>query len=286
MKSLDLNSVTRLKSIISLLDDEDNYVYRQVRESLLTFGESALPHLDDYLNTSNPVLNERVREAYDLILIDSVKDQFRSFRRRFPSDLDLEEGVFLIAHLGYPQTDMRIYQDLLNFFASELQPRMDSLDAPEDIVQKIAKYFTVDKGFGGIDREYYNPDSHYLTKVLESKKGVPIALSSIYLLVLRKLNIPVRGIGMPGHFIIRYDFEGRSLLADPSDAGKILSPEDCKDYLMKMGYQYNVSYLEPVDNKQILERMLRNLVLVYEKQGQTAKVQGILQCIDILNSIV
>ena len=62
--------------------------------------------------------------------------------------------------------------------------------------------------------------------------------------------------------------------------------EDCKDYLRKMGYQYNDSYLEAVNNKQILERMLRNLILVYEKQVQSTKVQGILQCIDILNSIV
>ena len=272
--------------MLSLLDDEDDSIYFQVRNSLLLLGESALPHLDDYLNTSNPVFNERVREAYDLILLDSVKDQFRSFRKRFPSDVDLEEGVFLIARLGYPQIDMRIYQDLLNFFASELQPRLDPVDAPEDIIQKIGKYFAVDKGFGGIEKDYYNPDSHYLTKVLETKKGVPIALSAIYLLVLRKLNIPVRGIGMPGHFIIRYDFGDQSILADPSNAGRILSIEDCKNYLSKMGYQYQKSYLEPVNNKSILERMLRNLVLVYEKQSQATKVQGILQCIDILSSIV
>ena len=286
MKSLDINNITRLKSMLSLLDDEDDSIYRQIKKSLISLGESALPHLDDYLNTSNTLLNERVREAYDLILIESIQEQFRAFRGRFPADVDLEEGVFLISHFGYPQADMRIYSDLLNFFASELQPRLDPLDAPEDTVQKIGRYFTTDKGFGDVEKDYYNPESHYFTKVLETKRGVPIALSAIYLLVLRKLNIPVRGIGMPGHFIIRYAFETQPILADPSNGGRILSTEDCKDYLVKMGYQYNESYLEPVNNKQILERMLRNLVLVYEKQSQPSKVQGILQCIDILNSIV
>jgi regulator of sirC expression with transglutaminase-like and TPR domain len=189
----------------------------------------------------------------------------------------------LIAKQAYPNVDMHIYSDLLNFFAAEFQSRLDSSDSPEEIGAKIGNYFTHEKGFSGSEADYYNTDNHYINKVIETKRGVPIALSVIYILVLRRLNFPVQGIGMPGHFIVRYEFGTKFLFADPFHGGNILSLDDCKDSLAKLGYPFKDEYLEPVTNRQILERMLRNLVLVFEKQNQSIKMQALLQCIDILN---
>ena len=163
---------------------------------------------------------------------------------------------------------MHIYSDLLNFFAAEFQSRLDPSAPPEEIAAKIGNYFSVEKGFTGNEADYYNTDNHYLNKVIETKQGVPIYLSVIYMLVLRRLNFPVQGIGMPGHFIVRYDFGKKSFFADPFHGGAILSVDDCKDSLKKLGYIFKNEYLEPVSNKQILERMMRNLVLVFEKKGQ------------------
>jgi regulator of sirC expression with transglutaminase-like and TPR domain len=195
----------------------------------------------------------------------------------------LEEGAFLIAKQAYPNVDMHIYSDLLNFFAAEFQSRLDSSDSPEEIAAKIGNYFTHEKEFSGSEADYYNTDNHYINKVIETKRGVPITLSVIYMLVLRRLNFPVQGIGMPGHFIVRYEFGTKFLFADPFHGGNILSLDDCKSSLVKLGYPFKDEYLEPVTNRQILERMLRNLVLVFEKQNQSIKMQALLQCIDILN---
>lgn len=286
MKEHNETNIGDVKSLISLLDDEDDSVYAVVRECLISKGEAALPLLESCLQTNEPLLQQRVREAYEVITSALLKEQFRAFRKKYKGDVDLEDGVLLVAKHGYPQTDMRTYSDLLNFFASELQSRLDFSAAPEDIALKISDYFSKAKGFSGNEMDYYNSDNHYLNKVIETKKGVPITLSVIYLLVLRKLNFPVEGIGMPGHFIIRYNFGTTSLLADPFHDGKVLSLDDCKSYLTSMGYTYKNEYLEPVTNKQILERMLRNLILVFEKQNQSNKVQLLLSCIDILNTNV
>ena len=178
---------------------------------------------------------------------------------------------------------MRIYSDLLNFYAAEFQGRFDPSDAPEDIAAKISAYMAEEKGFSGSEVEYYNSENHYLNKIMETKRGVPIGLSVVYLLVLKRLNLPVHGIGMPGHFIVRYDFGSKNLYADPSSGGKILSREDCRKISSQLGYDFKNEYLDPVTNRQILERMLRNLVLVFEKQDQPVKVQAMIQCIDILN---
>lgn len=283
MKSLDENDIIRFKSLINLLDDEDNSIYSSVKSYLIQAGEEALPFLEDCLEASDPLVKSRVQEIYESITADSFKEQMRNFCLRFKDDVDLEEGALIIAKYGYPRVDMRIYSDLLNFYAAEFQGRFDPSDAPEDIAVKISTYLSREKGFSGNEVDYYNCENHYLNKIMETKRGVPIALSVVYLLVLKRLNLPVYGIGMPGHFIIRYDFGPKSLYADPSSGGAILSLEACKKISSQLGYDYRSEYLDPVTNRQILERMLRNLVLVFEKQNQSGKVQAMIQCIDILN---
>jgi regulator of sirC expression with transglutaminase-like and TPR domain len=282
-KHFNENDITRVKSLICLLDDEDDSIYLIARDHLISMGELALPFLESHLHADEAVLQERVKEAYDVITSALLKEQIRAYREKYKEEMNLEEGVFLIAKYGFPQIDMRTFSDLLNFFASELQVRLDFADPPEEIVTKVGKYFSEEKGFSGSEIDYYDGDCHYINKVIETKKGVPISLSVIYLLVLKRLNLPVKGIGMPGHFIIRYEFGTKHILADPFHAGKILSVEDCKRYLTRMGFTFNSQYLDPVSNKQILERMIRNLILVFEKQNLPAKVQTFLKCIDILN---
>ncbi len=269
--------------MIYLLDDEDDSIYSVAKEHLLMVGERALPLLEGYLQADDSLMQHRIREIYETISLTSFKDQLRLFCEKCKSDLDLEEGAFLIAKHAYPSVDMHIYSDLLNFFAAEFQSRLDSSDSPEEIASKIGNYFSHEKGFSGNEADYYNTDNHYINKVIETKRGVPITLSVIYMLALRRLNFPVQGIGMPGHFIVRYEFGAKFLFADPFNSGKILSLDECKNSLAKLGYLFKEEYLEPVTNRQILERMLRNLVLVFEKQNQTIKMQALLQCIDILN---
>src|SRR5208283_316770 len=283
MKQLDKNDINHFKSLIYLLDDEDDSIYSIAKEHLLLAGERALPVIEGYLQTDDSLMQHRIREVYETISLSTFKDQLRSFCEKHKSDLDLEEGSFLIAKHAFPTVDMHIYSDLLNFFATEFQSRLDPSDLPEEIAVKIGNYFSHEKGFSGNEADYYNTDNHYINKVIETKRGVPITLSVIYMLVLRRLNFPVQGIGMPGHFILRYEFGAKSIFADPFHGGRILSVDDCKTSLLKLGYLFKDEYLEPVTNRQILERMLRNLVLVFERQNQLIKVEALLQCIDILN---
>ena len=283
MKQYDKNEINRFKSLIYLLDDEDDSIYSLAKEHLLLAGERALPVLEGYLQTDDSLMQQRIREIYELISLSTFKDQLRSFCEKHKSKLDLEEGAFLISKNAFPSVDMHIYSDLLNFFAAEFQSCLDPSDLPEEIAGKIGNYFSHEKGFSGNETDYYNTDNHYINKVIETKRGVPITLSVIYMLVLRRLNFPIQGIGMPGHFILRYEFGAKFIFADPFHGGRILSVDDCKTSLAKLGYLFKDEYLEPVTDRQILERMLRNLVLVFEKQNQSIKMEALLQCIDILN---
>ncbi len=124
MKQSNEINISRVKSLIYLLDDEDDSIYSTAKEHLLLAGESALPVLEGYLQTDDSLIQHRIREIYDTISLAIFKEQLRSFCVKHPSDLDLEEGAFLIAKHAYPNVDMHIYSDLLNFFAAEFQSRL------------------------------------------------------------------------------------------------------------------------------------------------------------------
>ncbi|HTX20064.1 MAG TPA: transglutaminase-like domain-containing protein [Bacteroidota bacterium] len=283
MKILEEKEITRLKSLCYLLSDDDESIYNTARNHLLEAGVGALPLLQANQDASDPVLRERSKGVYDEICSVLFKEQWRSFVATSRGVLDLETGAFLIPKLAYPETDMRIFSDLLNFYANEFQARLDAGATPEEIVHSVSRFFAEEKGFGGRDADYYDPDNHFLQRVIERKKGVPISLSVVYLLVLGRLNLPVHGVGLPGHFIVRLDLGESPIFADPFDQGRIISVDECRQRMNRMGYSFGMQYLEPVSTKQILERMLRNLQLVFEKRSDSSKVELLTQCIDILS---
>ncbi len=89
---------------------------------------------------------------------------------------------------------------------------------------------------------------------------------------------------MPAHFIVRYTLGNINIYVDPFNEGRILNREDCIEFLRTAGYDFREEYLEPVLSGQILERMLRNLIVVYDKLKEKKQVEHLLQYIDILNS--
>ncbi|HVP64144.1 MAG TPA: transglutaminase-like domain-containing protein, partial [candidate division Zixibacteria bacterium] len=96
---------------------------------------------------------------------------------------------------------------------------------------------------------------------------IPITLSVIYMEVARRAGLPLFGVGMPGHFLLKhYDVNEEEVLLDPFDGGRIVSRSDCQKRLDEI-YDGTVDleprYLEVVRKRQILTRMLNNLRVLY-----------------------
>lgn len=286
MKEYDPQQIrSELVSLIKLLDDDDDVVYEIAKERLLSSGDAVLALIDEeYTQNDESLLYKRLREIAEEITFTKLKEEFRAYRQNYESIPNLEEGAFLIARIGMPKLDQKPYVEQLNALATELDGRLDHVHEPHDIIRTVNEFFFIDKQFRGSSEDYYNLDRHFLNRVLDTKMGVPISLSTIYILVARRLNIPVYGVGMPARFIVRYELNGNNIYVDPFNEGRILKKEDCIEFLQEAGYDFHENYLAPVSNIQILERMLRNLIVVYEKLKAKEQVKRLLQYIDILNS--
>jgi len=283
MNTLTEKEVVEIKSLVTLLDDEDESVYATVRERLLTYNGNALefiPVLDDALC----VAAKRFNEVRELILRSSIKDQLRNLRKGVNGDVDLEEGVFVLSKYRYNDFDPQLYTEQLNTLASELKEKLSSITDETEIFRRTIAFFVDDKGFNGNKEDYYSEENHYFNRVLDTKIGIPITLSVIYLLVGKRINLPVNGIGLPGHFVLRFSFGNTHIYFDPYNSGKVLSSSDCVEIVKNLGFNFTDEYLSPVSNRQILERILRNIILILEKRQEKERIETVRQFIDTLNS--
>jgi regulator of sirC expression with transglutaminase-like and TPR domain len=233
---------------------------------------------------ASPVLRERIRSIIDELASAQVRVQLEELRHGDSSDVDLETGALLVARYGYPTEDLRWCSEALDQFARELDSKLDSHDDPLDIISNVSSFLSAEKGFRGNMEDYYSPENSYINRVLERRTGLPISLCIIYLLTAKRLNIPLFGVGMPGHFLLKYEVGEKEIFLDPFRGAKLLSRADCRDFIEATGYGYREEYLITVTNQQILDRMIRNLILAYRQRGEADRIPSLQSFLEILGA--
>ncbi|HWF19248.1 MAG TPA: transglutaminase-like domain-containing protein, partial [Verrucomicrobiae bacterium] len=118
--------------------------------------------------------------------------------------------------------------------------------------------------FKGNEQNYYDPENSYLNRVVDRRLGNPINLSLVYLLLARRLKLPVTGIGLPTHFICRYQSTSEEYYIDVFNRGKLWTKADCVQFLLSRNYPLRDEYFAPVNPRQILMRVCGNLHQIYQ----------------------
>ncbi len=203
-----------------------------------------------------------------------------------PEDqIDLAKAALYIAQEEYPDLDPAEYLNALDTMATEVQERLPAQQYPLRIIQTINHYLYDDLGFTGNTGDYYNPGNSFLNQVLEKRTGIPITLALVYLEIARRIDFPMVGVGMPGHFLIRPTFAEMEIFVDAFNRGEVLFAQDCEERLQQI-YTYPVklqpSFVEPVAPRRYLGRMLANLKLIYLNQGNIEKCLAAIERILLL----
>jgi regulator of sirC expression with transglutaminase-like and TPR domain len=142
----------------------------------------------------------------------------------------------------------------------------------------VAHLFT-DLGFGGDRGDYYDPRNSYLDEVLSRRRGIPITLSVLTMAVGRRLGVPLEGVGMPGHFLIR-DKVDPSVFVDPFHHGEILDRDGCLRVFQAVqgpDATFDDSCLQTIGPNGIAARMLANLRNVFVGQGDRGSLTWVLR---------
>lgn len=195
-----------------------------------------------------------------------VAHTFEELATRADDDIDLARAALLIARDEYPTLDVDAYLQRVDTLAAAVAERMPAKAAPPKQINVLNTFLFVERRFQGNTENYYDPRNSYLNEVLDRRTGIPITLCVLYAEIARRLKLPLRGVNMPGHFIVRYDAPGVDLFVDPFNAGRVLTEEDCHEVILKLAgssVQSSAAYLAPASHRVILTRMLTNLKVIY-----------------------
>jgi regulator of sirC expression with transglutaminase-like and TPR domain len=183
---------------------------------------------------------------------------------------DVVEAALLVAAEEYPDLDIEKQSRRLDILGGEAARRLAGLTNPFARVDMLRAFLFEDLGFRGNADNYDDPKNSYLNEVLDRRLGIPLTLSLVYMEVGLRAGLDVRGIALPGHFIVRVDDRDRTILVDPFHGGEVITEEDCRELVVRTTGRaslYRRDILAGATQRQMLGRILLNLKRIHLSQG-------------------
>lgn len=177
--------------------------------------------------------------------------------------IPLAEAALLLACEEYPQLSLAPYLDFLDEAATRVRSSIDPDRGPEATIDALNDVLFGEYGFAGNTDDYYDARNSFLNDVIERRQGIPITLSAIYMSVAYRVDFPIDGIGLPGHFVVRHRWKSQEIFLDPFNCGNRVSREDLRELAGDGAGSDIEPWLRRSTNRQILARMLNNLRMIY-----------------------
>lgn len=263
-----------LKALVSLLDDEDKQIAAHVQEKILSLGTEAIPFLEkEWESNLNPDVQIRIEELIHTLQYELVKERLKAWYTS--ENQDLLTGMWIIATYQYPDIELEKLKHELEqiYYETWLEFRPD-LYAYDQIKVINGVIFNKLK-FGANTKNFHSPGNSMINVVLETRKGNPITLCVIYMLVAQKLKLPVSGVNLPNLFILTYKDDNHQFYINAFNRGLIFSKQDIENYIHELHLVPQPSFFEACSNIEIIRRALRNLIMSFEKMGEHAKAEEV-----------
>jgi regulator of sirC expression with transglutaminase-like and TPR domain len=280
---LDTQPGKELSALINLLDEPDENAFVRIREKIFSFGQEAIPVLENaWENSFEGIVQDRIEGIVKKIQQDILLFEFSDWIKL--GSTDLLKGFLLVSRSQYPDLDqenitIRIEQMKMDAWL-ELN---DNLTALENI--KVLNHIIFDlHNFDGNKINIHAPQNSYINTLLETRKGSPLTLGMLYLIIAQKLNVPVYGVNLPQHFILAYTTEIVKPIPDENDVlfyinpfnkGAIFTRREIELFIRQLKVKPVESFFAPCTNIEIIKRLINNLKFSYERSGQQDKIDDL-----------
>ncbi len=197
----------------------------------------------------------------------------------------IEAGLWIAAE-EYPDLDVEREAGRFRLIAAEGARRAQGLDNPFARLETLREYVFDELQFRGNENEYNDPRNSFLNDVLDRRLGNPLSLSILWIEVARAAGFAARGVGLPGHFVARAEYGGRTLLVDAFHGGTVLSEDDCRQLVTRTTGRpslFRREMLTGTDERAMIARMLLNLKHIYVKGEDYQRALAIVERLLLLN---
>jgi len=271
-----------LKALVSLLEDEDHEVIRHVEDRIISIGNEVIPFLEKEWETSfNPIVQRKIEELIHVLQFDHLKYKLRQWIEGGAEDL--LEGAWIIATYQYPDLELSFLRKEIEQLYYEVWLNFKNDLHPFDQIKVINTTLFEKLKFKANTKNFHAPGNSMINVVLESRKGNPISLCILYILIAQKLELPIYGVNLPNLFICTYKTKGRQFYINAFNKGLIFSRSDIENYIQQLHLNEEDIFFQPCSNEEIIKRSLRNLIVSFEKLGdhpRSDEVKQLLKAID------
>lgn len=287
--------------------EADDDVLRDGKAGLAKFRDTKAQFKDFYVGTNAGALppasadNEREsllmraqqleKEAHELRRAASVSHarnteaELLKALRGSEGSIDLFHAALLVAKLDNPEVDAEAYRTELKKMADELNATLAGNASDTTKVAALTRFLFTDNGFHGSRTDYYNRANSYINEVMDDREGLPITLSVLYLELARHIGLTnVAGVPVPTHFMVGFrPSGGREQLIDVFNNGKLLTRSDAVEMVAENVDAIGEEVFQPATKREIITRMLRNLLGIAQRSGNTTDSLRYLDVIVALN---
>ena len=261
-----------LKALVSLL--EDNSLRSEIEQKILELGTDTIPFLEEeWENSFDPSLQGYLEDIVQKLQFILLKERLQVWKET-ESD-NLLKGMWTVATYQYPDLSLeKLSQDLEQLYYEvwlEHKPEAHYYDQ----IKFINSVLFSKLKFRANTRNFHAPANSMINMVMESKKGNPISLSVIYLLIAKKLDMPIYGVNLPNMFILTYKTKDEQFYINAFNRGLIFSREDIDSYITQINLAPRPIFYEPCSNTDIVIRTLRNLSIAFEKLDDHEKADEV-----------
>ncbi|HEU4385989.1 MAG TPA: transglutaminase-like domain-containing protein [Anaeromyxobacteraceae bacterium] len=190
-------------------------------------------------------------------------------------EIPLAEAALAVAAEEYPRLDPGGYLVRLDGLGERVGRCLGSSSGPHAVLDAMKTVLFREEGFRGNEADYYDPRNSFLNEVLDRRLGIPITLSILYVEVARRVGLGLLGVAFPGHFLVKSPASGPTpdLFIDPFNGGDVLAATECvaRFQAVLKGREFDPSFLDPVDTRHILLRMLHNLKKIYVEKADDVR---------------
>lgn len=252
--------VKNLPHILALLDDESAVVQDAVRAELLRMGDALDGALAGLSPAPTPRQMDRIRDLLQPVRRERFAECWPAWFSLGDTYEQLETAYQTAAEYLEPSSTLPRLSPMLDELAAEYRRKADAIHA-----RSLASFLFLEQGFRGAHIDYYSPENSNLVHVIRTRRGIPLSLTCLFMLVGHRVGLAIQGCNFPGHFLARFRQGRDPMFVDCFDRGRILTEADL---LAAHGEAVRESLRHEATAKVILERMLRNLVQAYRKRDR------------------
>jgi regulator of sirC expression with transglutaminase-like and TPR domain len=278
---LDTQINKELSALINLLDEPDENAFGHIEMKIYSFGQEAIPILEKaWENSFEGIVQERIERIIRKIQQNVLHFEFSNWIKLGSSDL--LKGFLLISRTQYPDLDEENITNRIEQMKRDAWLELnDNLTALENI--KVLNHIIYDlHNFDGNKINIHAPQNSYINTLLETRKGSPLSLGMLYIIIAQKLNVPVYGVNLPQHFILAYTTEMVKPYPDENDVlfylnpfnkGAVFTRREIELFIRQLKIKPEEYYFSPCTNVDIIKRLIHNLKYSYNQLGYPDKIE-------------